>query len=110
MTRKNSKSCKLLTVGQAASLLSVSIGTIYALCQTGGLPHLRIGTGRGTIRIRRKDLLRHVKRASGRPEQPGLPPKDGQPFKHLDGDRLLAAWRQQETPAGRRGADSARSS
>ena len=41
----------LLTVREAAKMLHVSVGTIYALCDSGQLAHHRLGTGRGTIRI-----------------------------------------------------------
>ena len=40
-----------LTVRDAAERIGVSIGTIYHLCAAGRLPHMRIGTGRGVIRI-----------------------------------------------------------
>lgn len=45
-----------LTVKQAAAYLNVSPKTIYAACDSGALRHLRIGEGRGTIRIKKKDL------------------------------------------------------
>jgi excisionase family DNA binding protein len=45
-----------LTVQQAADRLGVSGRTIYDLCDSGDLKHQRIGTGRGTIRIRPADL------------------------------------------------------
>ena len=45
-----------LTVRQAAERSSISAPTIYALCADGKIPHSRIGTGRGTIRIMPSDL------------------------------------------------------
>lgn len=45
-----------LTVKQAAEFLNVSPKTIYAACEAGTLRHLRIGEGRGTIRITKADL------------------------------------------------------
>ncbi|WP_158264859.1 helix-turn-helix domain-containing protein [Blastopirellula marina] len=45
-----------LTVKQAAEFLNVSPKTIYAACEAGTLRHLRIGEGRGTIRITKTDL------------------------------------------------------
>jgi excisionase family DNA binding protein len=45
-----------MTVAQAARELEVSVGTIYALCRDGRLGHLRIGLGRGTIRIEESDI------------------------------------------------------
>ena len=43
----------MLTVKQAAEILNVSPGLIYALCAQGKLVHERYGLGRGTIRIAR---------------------------------------------------------
>jgi excisionase family DNA binding protein len=47
-----------MTVQEAAKLLEVKPATVYALCRAGLLGHLRIGTGRGTIRIEPEDLER----------------------------------------------------
>jgi excisionase family DNA binding protein len=41
----------VLTPGQAAQQLAVSVGTIYGLCAARKLHHFRVGRGRGTIRI-----------------------------------------------------------
>jgi excisionase family DNA binding protein len=49
-----------LTVVQAAALAGVGKRTIYKLCEDGRLPHHRVGTGRGTIRIKRRDLDRYL--------------------------------------------------
>jgi excisionase family DNA binding protein len=46
----------LLTVRQAAAQLNVSQRTIYDLVESGRLKCQRIGIGRGTIRIRSRDL------------------------------------------------------
>jgi excisionase family DNA binding protein len=103
----------LMTVREAADFLNVSAGTIYAICQSGTLPHLRIGVGRGTIRIRRRDLIRHAKRARQQsPASEPLPPKSttGGMFKHLDGERLLAAWQQQGVRVPQQDGRSARTS
>lgn len=40
-----------LKVKEAAERLSVSEGTIYGLCRDRRLRHVRVGRGRGTIRI-----------------------------------------------------------
>ncbi len=47
----------MLTVKQAAEILSVSPGLIYALCAQGKLEHERYGLGRGTIRIAESALI-----------------------------------------------------
>jgi excisionase family DNA binding protein len=41
----------LLTVKETAARLSVSEQTVYALCAGRRLRHVRVGLGRGTIRI-----------------------------------------------------------
>jgi excisionase family DNA binding protein len=46
----------LLSVADAADRLGVSPRTLYRLCADGKFPHLYIGSGRGTIRIRHEDL------------------------------------------------------
>ena len=46
----------VLTVKEAAELLKVSPGCVYQLIAERRIPHLRIGVGRGCIRIRRQDL------------------------------------------------------
>jgi len=46
---------RLLTVKKVAERWSVSPSTVYALLANGILPHVRIGSGRGTIRISHED-------------------------------------------------------
>ena len=47
---------KLFTVREAAEHLNVSESEVYALCNKRKLPHVRIGCGRGAIRILESDL------------------------------------------------------
>ena len=49
-----------LTSEQAARLLGCQPKTIRTMCADGRLRHHRIGTGRGSIRILREDLDRHL--------------------------------------------------
>src|SRR5437867_4069355 len=44
------------TVQEVAEFLQVSPATVYQLCATRKLAHLRVGAGRGTIRVRQEDL------------------------------------------------------
>ena len=44
----------ILTVEDVAEILKVSVGTVYGL---HGLVKIRIGEGRGIIRIRKSDLI-----------------------------------------------------
>jgi excisionase family DNA binding protein len=46
----------LLTPAEVASQLRLSVSGVYALCESGDLPHRRVGAKRGRIRIDRADL------------------------------------------------------
>lgn len=52
---------KLLTVRESAERLGCSEGLVYLLCAERRLPHVRLGTGRGTIRISEDDINEYVK-------------------------------------------------
>ncbi len=112
----------LLTVKEAANLLKLSRGAVYALCKAGTLPHHRLGLGRGAVRIDRKDLIAYVEacktgttpvRGSG----PSLPPTGSSAaqkrlpaggFKHLRVDRLLAELPPADDPSSDQGGRNAR--
>ena len=53
---------KMLTVREAAAILSVSAATVYGLCTLRRLRHERIGLGRGVIRIP-EDAIDEYRRA-----------------------------------------------
>jgi excisionase family DNA binding protein len=63
-----------LTVRQVAERLGVAVGTIYALCARQELAHIRIGAGRGTLRIDERALEEYLKGGTVRPETPTAPP------------------------------------
>lgn len=50
----------LLNVPDVARELNVSKACVYALVARGVLPHVRIGTGRGTIRVKPEDLQHFI--------------------------------------------------
>jgi excisionase family DNA binding protein len=52
---------KLLTVRESAERLGCSEALVYLLCSERRLPHVRLGTGRGTIRIAEDDINEFVK-------------------------------------------------
>ena len=52
---------KLLTVRESASRLGCSEALVYLLCSQRKLPHVRLGTGRGTIRIPEEELEAFLK-------------------------------------------------
>lgn len=51
-----------LTAKQVADRWRVSRSAVYALVAAGELPHLRVGLGRGTIRIAAADVERYERR------------------------------------------------
>ena len=55
---------KLLTVKQVAAVLGVSTATVYKLCETGSLRHLRVSDH--TIRVLEADLAAFVARSVAR--------------------------------------------
>jgi len=102
----------LLTVKQVAEQLSVSDSTIYALAENRMLVGCKIGVGRGTWRFHQSDVEAYLQASkTDQPEQaPGPRAKKPPPFKHLDGERLRAAWQRQGVPVGRPDGGSALSS
>ncbi len=50
---------RLLTVKEAAARLRASTATVYALCERGALPHVRISTH--AIRIAEQDLAEFIR-------------------------------------------------
>src|SRR4051794_2901927 len=115
-SERSGGSVALLTIKQAAERLNVSEATVYDLCAKRKLPHVRIGTGRGTIRIDEQALEEFIKAATVPPAEPTAPPpppkQGGKPtvFTHLDQDRLREAWRRQGALTDRPGGGSAPSS
>lgn len=81
-----------LTVREVAQRLNVSIGLVYALCSSGRLEHRRYGTGRGTIRVNVEsiEMYEHRSRRWNSSRQQKTPSRAV--FKHLDSQRLAAAW------------------
>lgn len=58
-----------LTVKQLAERWSVSRSIVYALVAGGVLPHVRVGLGRGTIRIEEAAVTEYEKKHSRDDEQ-----------------------------------------
>lgn len=82
----------LLTVRETADRLRCSSALVYSLCEKGKLAHVRLGLGRGTIRIRVADLDSFLGKATVDVGGLGKAPASGRGFKQLDADRLLKAW------------------
>ena len=52
---------KVLTVRESAERLGCSEALVYLPCAERRLPHVRLGSGRGTIRIAEDDINEYVK-------------------------------------------------
>jgi excisionase family DNA binding protein len=103
----------LLTVRQVAAKLNVSLRCVYQLIEARAIPCHRIGIGRGTIRVQEGDVDAYLI-ASRSPDKsaPTPPPvsRPGGAFRHLNAERLRAAWRQQGVDVDSTDAGSAPSS
>jgi excisionase family DNA binding protein len=64
---------RYVSVRDYAAAYGVSVATVYAMCATGKLPHVRLGTGRGTIRIPEDAVTQDKGSVPGRPEPPAAP-------------------------------------
>ena len=101
----------LLRVSEVAQRLNCSLSTVYLLIETGSLPSHCVGLRKG-IRVSESDLREYLeRRRTTRRQRPAPAPKQaGEAFKHLDGERLRAAWRRQGVPFAPPDERSARSS
>lgn len=102
---------RFLRVYEVAQRLNLSLSTVYQLVESGRLPSHNVGLKKG-IRVAESDLLSYVERCRSARRQAPAPAlaKNGAPFKHLNGERLLDAWRRQGVRAGRPNAGNAPSS
>jgi excisionase family DNA binding protein len=71
------------TVRDVAAILHVSAATVYALCAQRKLAHIRVGAGRGTIRIRQEDLDAFIAGATVQPGEPTAPRPPPAALKHI---------------------------
>lgn len=93
----------IYTVKEAASLLRLSVASVYALCAAKKLRHQRVGVGRGKILIP-ADAIDEYLAQSAVPCEDTIPAPAPVPiqrndqvktFAHLDSARLLEAWKKQ---------------
>jgi excisionase family DNA binding protein len=63
----------LLTVGEVASRLRMSTREVYRLCESKEVSHLRIGSGRSSIRVEEAAIEDYLRRS--RVERKGGGPK-----------------------------------
>jgi excisionase family DNA binding protein len=74
---------KNYTVTEAAERLSISGQSVYQLCSRKKLRHLRLGVGRGCVRIPASALDEFIKGATVQPEEPTAPQAPPRQLKHL---------------------------
>ena len=99
----------LLTVKQVAERLNVEPSCVYAVLGARQLRFVRLGFGRGTIRVREEALHRFVeentvpRRVKSCRKRPAPAPSA---FTHLDAVQLREAWSEQgvDTPSLQRHA------
>jgi excisionase family DNA binding protein len=101
----------VLRVKDVAKRLSCSLSTVYQVIESGALPSHRVGVRQG-IRVSEDDLNEYLsqRRSVTRPQPIAETKRSGVQFKHLDGERLRAAWRQQGVRFAQTDANNAPSS
>lgn len=83
---------ELLTVREVQMQLKVSRACVYSLIESGDLPCVRIGIGRGTIRIDQEDVYQFVEKRRKPHAKKKRIPAARAAFEHLDADKLRRAW------------------
>ena len=73
----------MLTVKEAAQALGVSRALIYSLIAGKQLGHVRIGNGRGILRIPEEAITAYLERQTVEPKGPTPPPARSRPLKYL---------------------------
>lgn len=75
---------KLLSIKEAAALLGLSCGLMYALCARKKIRHERYGLGRGTIKIPEEAIDEYRRSVTIGPHPAAIPsPPAPVKFKHL---------------------------
>lgn len=74
---------KNLTVKEAAARLAISVQCVYQLCSRKKLAHLRLGVGRGVLRIPESALDEFVARSIVQPDGTTAPEPTPVKLKHL---------------------------
>lgn len=87
----------LLTIKQMQAELAISRACAYALIESGQLPCIRIGVGRGTIRVDESDLCEFIesRKQNATSKRRKAKPNHGATFVHLNAEKLRQAWTDQ---------------
>jgi excisionase family DNA binding protein len=86
----------LFTIRQVQDRLNVSRACVYSLIESGRLPCIRIGIGRGTIRVDESDLNSFILASRSQPKPRVSRISAENEFRYLDADRLRSAWSEGE--------------
>jgi Helix-turn-helix domain len=89
----------MFKIKEVAAILRISESEVRNIRDAGILGSFRLrGTGRGPTRFRKDEVVEYLRSCRSEPTTPRREqtPRQGvgKPFKHLDDDRLLAAWRR----------------
>jgi len=100
----------LKKLSEVARELNTSLSNVYALVASGRLPVVCTGANGKGYRVDPADLERF--KQEGKQGRQAAAPASEPPrlFKHLNGDRLRAAWKQRGNPSAPPDGDNARSS
>lgn len=82
MDKSTRKPQPLLTVADVAEWLNVSPSLVYQLVDSGKLPVVRVGNGRGAIRFQTSDVEAYLAASRVQRVKPQAKPRRG-PLKHL---------------------------
>lgn len=102
----------MLRVTEVAKRLALSLSSVYQLIESGRLKSHCVAMRKG-IRVMEEDLAAFLEGCRRRKPAsvPASPEKkSGTPFKHLNGERLRAAWQRRGVRSLPTGADNAPSS
>jgi excisionase family DNA binding protein len=87
---------EFLSVKEVAAVLHVSYNSVLTAIHNGSLVGYRFGPRGGTYRVKKADLSDYIATSCTRRNRVQSKPKrTASPFKKLDGERLLRAWREQ---------------
>ncbi len=75
----------LMTVKELSQYLRLSLPETYKLLKTNSLVHIRVGKGRGAIRIRQTDVLDFLAARQRGPTMTPLVRTKQRPLKHIKG-------------------------
>lgn len=74
---------ELMTVKEVSSWLRLSLAEVYRLIRSKQIASLRVGPGKGAIRLRREDVREFLDRRRTGPANPPAPQRRISALKHI---------------------------